>query len=214
VYIKPTTKINSKASLTTKLTYTGGELYHAGIKCKTVPRLEAWTSFINFLKNIGKVVLVCHNMKFDASFMISELRQLNILHLISGIVIGFADNLPLFRKCIPELTSHAQSVVVSHILGASYIFAAHNAVGDVKALSDVLMKMDLSISEILQYSCTIESYIQHLHSLSSEKEMSVLKIPRIVTVGMIKMLAEQQWTLKKLLELASTSGEQGFVLKF
>lgn len=77
------------------------------------------------------------------------------------ISTGFVDTLPLLKKLLPDLESYKQANVYKHVCGED--FDAHNAVGDVAALSDILLKLKPDNKDLLTHSFSTESVITQQH---------------------------------------------------
>jgi len=118
-----------------------------------VPFQAAWKLFLAWIKDIRKnrsVVLVAHNAKFDHGMIQGNLKQAEIdsFSLGKAGIVSFVDTLGLLKtkslwknpqnsKLPLYPKSFRQTELYSHIFGKK-MFDAHNAVGDVLALEEIL----------------------------------------------------------------------------
>ena len=99
-----------------------------------------------------EVVLVGHNIeKFDSKHFWRVVEDQHVEHHFSNL-IGFIDTLPLFRTLYPNEKSHKQGLIFALIIGG--VYNAHNALGDVKALIDILNKLKIKASDYSDCSFT------------------------------------------------------------
>lgn len=80
------------------------------------------------------VVLIAHNLKFDASFLAAE--DARLIEAPTRPALYGIDTLPACRKLLPNLLSHRQCAVYEHLFGRQPE-AQHSAVGDVQALVEI-----------------------------------------------------------------------------
>lgn len=102
VYIVPEKSIPEKVTEDTGLYVKNGELFLHNARVSTTPLRLAMLQFFEFLKNIGKgIILLAHNyFTFDASQLLHQLTKLRLIGGFTEIIAGFADTLLLFRESI------------------------------------------------------------------------------------------------------------------
>ncbi|XP_054633146.1 uncharacterized protein LOC129181675 [Dunckerocampus dactyliophorus] len=122
---------------------------------------EVLVSFITFLQELGRPLLVGHNIRrFDCRPLARALDETDLRALFESSISGCVDTLPLAREVLKEcgLQSFKQEHLVRELLGMHY--KAHDALEDVRALQ--------TLYHVLHPSPEVVS--RHLFSLSVAKE--------------------------------------------
>lgn len=158
IYIKPTQKISDKASQVNGLTFANGNLKLYGKIVSTVNLQEALVSLYQFLcKFKNKCVLTAHNCSFDYPRLVKAIEKTYLDKYFQSIVYGFSDTLPIIRSVTGVKT--AGSNTLENLANNLKIqgFQAHDAVGDVAMLEQIVLKLEISETQIIQSSFTWNS---------------------------------------------------------
>ena len=156
-YVTPEKNLSAKASSVTGLTSVGGVLMHHGEPVNSLPIKQALTMFVSYLNDIGNVVLVAHNAPFDARHLIHHVHEAKMTSAFEECVIGFIDTCPYFKKKYPENESHKQEALVKSLLKKDY--DAHNALGDVKALKELVLNEKVSTKDLCSFGFSYKSVV-------------------------------------------------------
>ena len=141
VYITPRKAIDISASAVTGITRTGRQFFLHGKKIASVTRKIAFLKTIEFLKSLGKkVILVAHNSQFDYRHFIHAAKELSLTDEFSKIIIGFSDSLPLFKLKLPNRPNKYSLPVLGQELLQISMNAAHNATFDIDLLEKLCIK--------------------------------------------------------------------------
>lgn len=162
VYTLPEKQISRGASSVTHLQLHDSVLTHKGNIVSSTSIEKGIEGFTSFLNTYTSVVLCGHNVKnFDTVHLLRHINTSGLRSSFDQAVVGFSDTLPMFRQMFPERSTHSQENLVRDLLGESY--DAHNALGDCKALKDLVMKTS-SEKDMLQYSFEVQwawNNVQH-----------------------------------------------------
>ena len=154
-YVKPKKVQTEAAKAITRIV--ASEDGSMTVEGKQVQPDDMNTASSNFLKWIGKfnsVFLLAHNgRRFDYPVLLSSLRNLGKEQELFSNVLGLIDTIPVFKKCFPKQTSYRQEDLYQSVLKKGD-YNAHNAVGDVKALGELIQNTSLSATDILPFSFT------------------------------------------------------------
>ena len=106
-------------------------------------------------------------------------------------IAGFVDTLPLLRSIYPDEKTHKQEHMYSLIVGG--VYDAHNAMGDVNAILQILNKLSVPASSLTSYSFTAK-YVAEKHAYLQLKNahlssLEVLTDKNILTKGMAQKVA-------------------------
>ena len=129
----PTSPISTKATAVIGLHVVSGQLFYNTTKVDSVNIQTCLIDFNNWLKDITKPLLVCHNgKKFDSIILVKSILKYPECDLRSSIG-GFVDSLPVFREIFPDKPSHKLETLVQDTMGMTY--NAHSALEDVKGFT-------------------------------------------------------------------------------
>lgn len=84
-----------------------------------------------------------------------------------GVVRGFVDTLPIYKKKYPERKggrNYSQGNLVEDFVGKDATVDAHNALADVRALSQLIIATELTDDVLRSGAKTIGDYLQERHS--------------------------------------------------
>ena len=98
----------------------------------------------------GPCLLLAHNA---FSFHAKVLLRVASGRLLT-IVSGFADSLPALRKLLPGRKGYSVSALQADLV-PDLQFEAHDAVGDAKALSSILQKVEVFAKTLKDFSATV-----------------------------------------------------------
>ena len=117
-------------------------------------------------------------------------------------ISGFSDTLLLFRSCFPELKGqYSLGKLYQHFLGKKY--DAHNALGDVKALNELMIHCKISADELLNYSFTMKYVISsgNFHKAAHSRYATLLPIvaSKKLSKSMAKKISDSGLTFHHLL---------------
>ena len=127
------------------------------------------------------------------------------------MIVGYIDTLPMFKSLYPELTSYSQTSIYSKIIGGKY--DAHNAIGDVKALAELLTLPNIDCNILCNFG--MKSYwIQQYCTFLSEKKYNTesfhtLLQNKVLSKGMIEKAASSGLRLEHLNVVFTRDGETG-----
>lgn len=167
VYITPTRKIPQESTNIHHLVLHEKKLckvkYESGNDGKenmvfedleSFPAHVAITKFYNFLYDLGKKsVLVAHNLCFDCPRILSLIKNKNMLGHYQSVVTGFLDTLPIIKQITQKKEKGAnklENVAKDLEISATN---AHDALADVDILQQVMIKLGVSNTEIVE-TCT------------------------------------------------------------
>lgn len=189
-YVTPLNKISPNASAVTGLTAPGGVLMLNNVPVPTVSMKEAFVIFLSWLQDIShsgtkKLVLIGHNVQFDARHLCYHLIKCNLTSSISEFVVGFCDTLPLFRFKYPELPNHKQETLAHFLLKENY--DAHNASADVYILHKLIVESKTTNTELLQHSFSLD----HAFHKVKVKELCKKNFPSLQPLVDKKILSTQ-----------------------
>jgi DNA polymerase III alpha subunit (gram-positive type) len=146
-YVMPTCdNIPEEASKINLITLCDGVMFANNVAVESVSLDNAMKLFTDFLRNISqrkKIVLVAHNAKFDAHFIMKYLSQVGLTQMFSEIVVGFLDTLSLSKSVFQDLPSYKlielgkEFNVLQEATDYSYV---HNASYDTHLLERIVEK--------------------------------------------------------------------------
>jgi len=108
-YVLPRKSISPSSSRVTGLTSSGGVIFLHGSPVCAIPLKEALTLFLDWLQDIGQVVLVGHNLKvFDFPRLLTALRAVNLETEFQHVCFGGIDSLHVMREIHPGMSCYKQ----------------------------------------------------------------------------------------------------------
>lgn len=171
-YCYPNVKITADAAETNKLSCRTGKLYQDGKLVVTVDRKTMLEQFLEFLdKQNLPILVVAHNAHFDLRLLWQEIEANNLSEHFLKYFIGYVDSVKFFKHKVPQLEKHKLKLVCTEILGKSFSFDEHNAVGDVEALSKCLEMTGFGKEEAIKFSVNCEAFLKNLNRLENSKEL-------------------------------------------
>ena len=200
-YILPDVPISGAASRITGLTKNGNSLFSRGKMVSSVSLVEGLVFFSDWLSAINnQIVLLGHNIK---SFDIKHFKRHVARHGLDSkfhMIVGYIDTLPLFKSLYPGLTSYSQPVMYAKLIGGKY--EAHNAIGDVKALGELLALQNIDVDTLSNFSMT-SSWIQKYCSFLAEKKRNIesfhaVLLNNVLSKGMVEKAASSGLRLDHL----------------
>ncbi|XP_015118536.1 uncharacterized protein LOC107042147 [Diachasma alloeum] len=149
IYINPRQPIAPSASAVTGLMNCNGTLLLHGKFVQSVALKVALEKFLEWIENLGKSILIAHNLGFDGPRLYDSIKKYNLEDKFSTVVHGFLDTLPLIRsitgkkgkgECSPGGLAKCLNVVG---------IGDHNAIIDCKILSRILYALKISNTMLL-----------------------------------------------------------------
>ena len=170
-------------------------LFKNGEQLDATSALSALTAFIDWLPD--NCILLAHNSyKFDMRVLMQALDANALVTLATAKLIGLVDTLPVLKEALKS----PDSKPVSHSLGAIYqrffeapISKAHDALGDVEALRDVLgkvkpeQKLHVKNSTMVMNGLELTQYA--VEKLLREKTLAPKLYPGVISNYMVEKIA-------------------------
>ena len=211
-YILPCTGITSRASKVTGLTVKGGNLFSYCKLVQSVGLKEGLLRFSAWLFTLKvDIILVAHNAKaFDVKHFV---RHINNHQLQEKFVMicGFVDTLLMYKSLHPEQTSYSQENLYKNLVGGKY--KAHDALEDVRALSELLRTTVTDKSIFATFSMTWSWSIAYLTFLQQKRAnvetFSPLLSSNSISKGMAEKAASTGLTYQHLQLSFERNGEMG-----
>lgn len=148
-----------------------GHLFLNNVQVDTVERCDAWNGLINFLSKFNApFTLVGHNISFDMRFTFRELNLLGLKPNFEKIVHGVIDTLQVLKKVLPGQASYKQNDIAVTLSVADITFGAHNALGDVRTLKNIMVKLDISEVKLKTFYQSFSSKMEKKLKLFKKKE--------------------------------------------
>jgi DNA polymerase III epsilon subunit-like protein len=204
-YCCPSVTITAEAAKVNKLSFRRGKLYQNGQEVDTLPRKAMLQSFLKFLEEHKKpVLLVAHNIAFDLRFLWKELKEQDLTEQFLGHFVGYCDSMTIFKCKVPQLESYKLSFVCKNILGADFQFDEHNAAGDVDALFRSLEMLGIGKEVGLKFSVSSEVYVKNMEEQKLAKDLVMKLAEKSITLTgcTVKSLVVNQFDFNSLLELS------------
>ena len=219
VYIIPKQGIPERVFKVTRLKVIDDKMFYKEEECTVCPEDVAILNFIQFLKSIGNnLILVAHNgLRYDLPILLRVICSYDLLTTFKDTVSGFADTLQIFKDMLPERKKEKlkfnQEDLVADLL-EDYVFEdAHNALGDVKALSKLVEKVKVTTSCFVQKSISVNSFLRSAQMSKETKDIiKAMDCMETVSKGMRKKIAEAGISMKHLKEAFSKGGNKGVEL--
>ncbi|XP_006813185.1 DNA polymerase III PolC-type-like [Saccoglossus kowalevskii] len=216
-YILPKKKMTKDASKLTKIYVRRYKVYHNRKVVPSTNLLRALERFCKWLSKYRNPLLVAHNAKrFDSRVIVQQADSVGYLPKLQQFIAGFVDSLPLFKLMCPDMTSYTQEHLVKEILHQSY--DAHNAVGDVRSLSDLISHLHPTVEHLISHSFSVSDVITYLkYSATKKKNLSSLQklvSNNILSQYMIERIAGSGLNFRHLLLCYKRGGQDGLVELF
>lgn len=209
-------KIPERVTEVTGLHMRAGNLYLQNNKLPVVSRREAWNGVVNFLENLQKpVILVGHNINFDIRFAMKELQDFNMLSNFINVVHGTVDTLKVLKNILPGRASYKQTAIAEELSAADTLTNAHNAIGDVRTLRNIVVRLLLE-STIAQYCVSLaDQIIKKKRNEASKQVASTLGIFKgQISAIMIGKIAAANLKLEEIRRVYCNGGEDSLYILF
>ena len=169
-YVKPTKQISPFASKVTGLTSLGQVLFLNGSPVPAYPLHDALQMFVDWLRDIGKCVLVGHNFRsFDFPRILRALQNVDLYDDFKLVCDGGIDTMPLFREAFPEEKKHSQEHLCKSLLGLQY--GAHNALEDVESLQKLFNFASIPTEKTIEKSFSTHWVAEHMKRQDRSSEL-------------------------------------------
>ena len=205
----PTSPINTKATAVTGLHVVSGQLFYNTTKVDSVNIQTCLIDFNNWLKDITKPLLVCHNgKKFDSIILVKSILKYPECDLRSSIG-GFVDSLPVFREIFPDKPSHKLETLVQDTMGMTY--NAHSALEDVKALQSLVLHHKVSDDIMLKHSFGVEFVVSSIEIKTKTDTLISTLTPLSLCISdyMLKKIAKSGLSYDHLRLITERGGMEG-----
>ncbi|XP_069485541.1 uncharacterized protein [Ambystoma mexicanum] len=213
-YILPVRGISAGASRVTGLTVSKGVLRLHQSLVYVVPLKKVLVEFMDWLKDLGKCLLVGHNSKsFDAPRLLLQLEKNGLAVTFCDTILGFLDTLPYFRESKPHLANHRQETLAKELLKVKY--NAHRALDDVKILQTLVERYaDRADLAKHGFSATwaYEMMKYDLQKQENLKTFRLLEKKDVLSKGLCEKMAGsglREYDLRVAYSQAASRGEQG-----
>ncbi|XP_063399567.1 uncharacterized protein LOC134684234 [Mytilus trossulus] len=211
-YIVPKQAITCSAAKVTGFSKSGQILYRNGEIMPTDDIQDSLKEFINWLPD--NCILLAHNAKlFDSRVIVYSMENNLSFNSFKQKCKGFVDSLPLMRTVLPERKQTGkrfnQESLVFDILGVKY--DAHNAVGDVKSLQQLVEHFALTHEKITPHSFSVEYVLLSVRQLISfNKRLASFTIPAsVLSKGMVRKMAKSGLEQRHLILANEREGSDG-----
>ena len=150
--------------------------------------------------------------KFDSKHLWRIIHTNKITDDFSSL-IGFIDTLPLCRSLKPQEKTHRQEAVYERVIGGKY--NAHNAMGDIVALTDILKKLVGTKPSTYYHNYSLSSeYVskRHEHLLirsSNLPSLQVLIQNNVLSESMAKKIADSGLNYSHIKLAYDRNGDDG-----
>lgn len=173
----------------TGLEFENGKMFHNSRQVEHLGIKEALHKLFLFLEKFDKVILVGHNCKsFDIPILLSALQNNNLLENFMSVgVIGVIDTLPLFKVCLPNLSSYSQPKVYETVFNDQY--KAHDSLEDVFALCRLVEKTNPCLELKSNFSFSLSSVVAMYHFKIQSKSLYDSLNPLLTTKVISKCIA-------------------------
>ena len=154
-----------------------------GQPVQSVQIKSALNKFATWLKKFPNVIPVTHNgRRFNFPVPMSAFLKIRDINLLLSAVPGFIHSLSVFRKKYPKRSSYKQENLAKDILNTTY--NAHNAIGDVESLGQLIGRTNMSAADLLAYSFPPQAtYNSMLFNRGKSKNFLTFWLPRVFVNG-------------------------------
>lgn len=151
-YVIPKKPISQGAAKATRNTIINGQFYHKERPVWAITVSQALREFFFFIGD-SPVILSGHNIKsFDCHVLLNALKSCGMQGWFEKKVAGFLDTMSLFR-CLTK-PPYKQEKLYERLVGGTY--DAHNALEDVKALQELISKINPSLEEKRKHTFSVQ----------------------------------------------------------
>lgn len=186
IYVQPLQRIDEQASKIHGLRMENGHLTLHGNLVESVPISTALHKFYTFLHSLGKkCILTAHNGKFDYSRLCRSIRKYHLLNHFSTVVSGFIDTLPVIQKATGLKGKGCNSIEGLANKFQLDLSNAHDATKDISLLEQILTKLDIHESILLEAEC------------DWEKSLSKIELSDISSSQLLDLSALEECTSKE-----------------
>lgn len=211
-YVLPVGPISASASKVNGITKINDKMFLRSRPIECVDIVSSLGSFGSWLYKLGQeVVLVGHNANtFDSKHLWRVIENNGVGESFPNWA-GFIDTLPLFRKLYPNETSHKQESIFALIIGG--VYNAHNALGDVKALIEMLNKLNIAAADYSDFSFT-RDYVIKRNEYNTQKKANLQTLQpliqnRIISENMAQKIAASGLTFSHIKLAFQRAGQDG-----
>ncbi|CAC5392636.1 unnamed protein product [Mytilus coruscus] len=211
-YIVPKQAITSSAAKVTGFSKSGQILYRNGEIMQTDDLQDSLKDFINWLPD--NCILLAHNEKlFDSRVIVYSMENNSLFDSFEQKCKGFVDSLSLLKTVLPERKQTGkrfnQESLVFDILGVEY--DAHNAVGDVESLQQLVEHLSLPTEKVAPHSFSVEYVSQSVRQLNSlNKRLASFTLPAsVLSKGMVRKMAKSGLEQRHLILANEREGSDG-----
>ncbi|ELU00841.1 hypothetical protein CAPTEDRAFT_105458 [Capitella teleta] len=193
----------------------GAEVLMAhGQEVHAVPIRSLMEEFFRWVDGLKPAVMLAHNGRtFDFRILINALQSIDQLDEFCEHVTTFADTLPLFKKKVPGRRSYKLPILVEDILGSDY--AAHDAMEDIVALSQLMTTLGITPNDIQGQSFTPHDVVQRMNYLSVRNQnlpsLSPLIEEGVCSMSLAEKLAGSGLQMQDLLGIYRQQGIEGLM---
>lgn len=209
-YVRPTKAISSAATRINKLDFKNGKLRHREKEVSSIPVKNALSALIHWLKSIQlktglEIVLVAHNVEFDAIFLFFYLTQEGLDAQFRDVVVGFIDTLSIFRKVYGGVKSHSLAYLVKRYLRDGDL--KHSAKSDVQQLEKLFLTcIKNRVDDYSNHSYTFHHFWKSIKRTFSFKD---LIDQNILSWSMVAKLNEAGYGFGEFKNVFDSTGEEG-----
>ncbi|XP_069115953.1 uncharacterized protein [Argopecten irradians] len=214
-YVIPTIPIGEVASKLTGISInSSGELIANGYKKDALSIADGLQNFCDFLEKYQNPVLIAHyGLRFDFPVIVNAAKNVNKLDQLLSCTFGCIDSIRVFREAFPGQLNYKQINLAKSLLGEDYSYGAHDACEDVKALSDLLRKKEVTRNILLAHSFSFLDVCRAL-MFKHEKSKNIHSLKVLVSNGIFKLptvenVAGSGLTLQHLITIYKRNGEDG-----
>ncbi|XP_014228164.1 maternal protein exuperantia-like [Trichogramma pretiosum] len=221
-YITPSKPVSPQASRVNGLEAFGNNLFLHGDRVNTVSASRAVKSFIYFLGRFnGPVILLAHNcFSFDCPRLIRLVSEVGMLDRFKAVVQGFADSLLIFKEKLPCMVQERRRFSIK-ALAAIFLDnfdygSLHNAVNDVKTLSELINAIGVDKNTIIRNSRNISNILKEMkrREIIKDNRCSLSEYEGTTSNYILMKMAKNGINKEILLDTFDEEGEDGIMRLF